>query len=71
MFKAKAVEIVKCNHCGEEITNDTCQDCSTWFEAEEYIFCDELNSHYCKKCGEPRYKKYKAIGENSTLDDYS
>ena len=71
MFKGKSVEIIKCTHCGEEIGESSCADCNTWFEDGETIFCDERRSHYCKKCGEPKYRQYKIIKENSTLDEFS
>ncbi len=68
MFRAKAKENVTCNNCSEVI--DSCDDCNTWFDDDEDIFCDEIHSHFCKKCGGPKYKLYKIKKENSTLDDF-
>lgn len=69
MFKGKSKEIIKCTHCGEEI--DTCDECGTWFEDNEDIFCDEIHSHFCKKCGVPKYRKFNTISANMTLDQFS
>ena len=73
MFKAKAVEIIKCNHCGKDLSEGNCVDCNTWFEDDETIYCDEVNNccHHCKKCGGPKYRKHISIYENTTLDDFS
>ena len=59
MIKTKAEEIIKCAECSDEITNDSCPDCNTWFENDEEIYCDGIHSHYCKKCGKLKYKKFK------------
>jgi len=69
MFKAKSKEIVKCTYCGDEI--DCCDQCNVWFDDDEEIYCDEVRSHYCRKCGKPLYKKSKIEKGNSTLDEYS